>query len=256
MFNYRNASIVAYSILAIILILNFFIDIGYIPYLALFLICACITFYGSASVNSNFYFKVVCSAKTEKKFIALTFDDGPSHATPFVLDVLKEYNVPAAFFVIGKRVENDKGMILRICGDGHLLGNHSYSHHLLISLFSAKKLISELRETENRIENICRKRTRLFRPPYGVTNPMMGKAVCRLEYDTVGWSLKSRDTVIKNAEKISIRLKRKIKPGDIVLFHDIDIKVVQVLKEFLEYALQNGYKIVRLDELLNLEGYK
>jgi len=256
MFNHRTASISAYIILASLIILNLFVDIGYVPYLVLFLVCGGIIFYGSAFVNSGFYFKMVCSAKTNEKIIAITFDDGPTNATSFILDVLKEYNVPAMFFTIGERVINDKAIIKRIISEGHLIGNHSFSHHLLFSLFSAKLMMAELRKTEEIIESISGKRVRLYRPPYGVTNPNMKKAMNRMDYVAIGWSVKSRDTVIKNHIKIINRLKRKVKPGDIILLHDTDIKIIQVLKEFLEYVLQNGYKIVRLDELLNVDGYK
>lgn len=256
MFKYRTASIFAFIILALLMILNLFVDIGYVPYLVLFLLCSGIIFYGSAVVNSGFYFKMICSVKTDKKFIAITFDDGPTTVTPLILDVLKEYNVLATFFVVGSRIEKKELIIKKIVNEGHLIGNHSYYHNFWFSNFSLKRITGELRETENVIEKYSGKRTNFFRPPYGVTNPTIKRAVKKMNYIPVGWSLKSKDTIIKSSDKILLRLKNKVKPGDILLLHDTNAKVIIVLKEFLEFALQNGYKVVRLDALLNVEGYK
>lgn len=256
MFNYRTASIFAYIILASLIILNLFMDIGYIPYLVLFLVCVGIIFYGSSVVNSGFYFKMICSVKTDKKIIAITFDDGPTAVTPLILDVLKEYNVLATFFTVGSRVEKNELIIKKIVNEGHLISNHSYFHNFWFSNYSLKRISSELRETENIIEKYSGKRTNIFRPPYGVTNPTIRKVVKKMNYVPVGWSLKSKDTVIKNSDKILLRLKNKVKPGDIILLHDTDAKVIIVLKEFLEFALQKGYKVIRLDAFINVEGYK
>jgi peptidoglycan-N-acetylglucosamine deacetylase len=256
MFNYKTASISAYIILASLIVLNLFTDIGYIPYLVLFLLCGGVIFYGSAFVNSGFYFKMICSAKTNEKVLALTFDDGPTNVTPLILDVLKEYNVPATFFTVGSRVEKNELIIKRMDRQGHLIGNHSYSHNFWFANYSVKKIRNELIETDNIIEKYTSKNVKLFRPPYGVTNPTINRAIKRMNYIPIGWSLKSRDTVIESTKKIGSRLRKKLKPGDIILLHDTDTKVIIVLKEFLEYALQNGYRIVRLDALLNVDGYK
>lgn len=256
MFNYRTASIFAYIILVLLIILNLFVDIGYIPYLVLFFVCGGIIFYGSAFVNSGFYFKMICSAKTNEKIITITFDDGPTQVTPLILDVLKEYNVKATFFAIGNRIEKNEQILKRIDEEGHLIGNHSYFHNFWFANYSAKKILNELTDTDKVIEKYTSKRVNLFRPPYGVTNPNVKKAIVRMNYIPIGWSVKSRDTVIKSSDKILIRLKNKVKPGDIILLHDTDIKIVQVLKEFLEYVLHSGYDVLRLDKLLNINAYK
>ncbi|MFH0866740.1 MAG: polysaccharide deacetylase family protein [Bacteroidota bacterium] len=256
MFNHRTASISAYIILASLIILNLFVDIGYVPYLVLFLVCGGIIFYGSAFVNSGFYFKMVCSAKTDEKIIAITFDDGPTQVTPLILDVLKEYNVHAAFFTVGSRIENNEHILKRINEEGHLIGNHSYFHNFWFSNYSAKRIHNELQETDAAIEKCTGRKVNLFRPPSGVTNPNIKKVVIKINYIPVGWSVKSKDTVIESSDKISARIRSKVKPGDIILLHDTNVKIVQPLRELLEYAVQSGYKVVRLDELLNVEPYK
>jgi peptidoglycan-N-acetylglucosamine deacetylase len=256
MFNYRSASITAYCVLATLIGLNLFYDIGFIPYIILVLLCSGAIFYGSAFVSSDFYFKIACSVKTDEKIIALTFDDGPTSETNGVLDVLKEYQVSAAFFVVGRRVEKNEDVVRRIHEEGHLIGNHSFSHDYGFSMYSKKRIIKELVKTEDVTEKIIGKRMNVFRPPYGVTNPEIQRAVKHMDCVPVGWSLKSKDTVTDRADKIGARLIKKVKPGDVILMHDTMPRVAVALKEFLEFTRKEGYKVVRLDELLSIEGYR
>jgi len=212
--------------------------------------------YGSIDFKINFYLKTIYQSETNKKNIAITFDDGPSDKTEQVLEILKNYNIKATFFVVGKQIEKYKNVLQKIDEDGHIIGNHSYTHHFWFDLFSAKRMTDELAKTEQIIENVISKKVKLFRPPYGVTNPALNKVVIKMNYTTVGWSLKSRDTVIKDKNKISKRLQQKLKSGAVILFHDTSPEIIEVLKKFIEYALQSNYKIVRLDELLNIKAYE
>lgn len=256
MLNYRTARVAAIIILASIVILNLFYEIGYLPYIILFLLSALIIFYGSAFINSGFYFKMICSFKTKEKIIAITFDDGPTHVTTSVLDVLKKYNVKAAFFLVGRRVHENAGLVKRIYEEGHLVGNHSYSHDFWFPNYASKRIYKELYDTSKIIKEITGREVNLFRPPCGVTNPAIKKAVEKMNLVSVGWSLKSKDTVIESSGEILERLKNKVKAGDIILMHDTDKKILQALTEFLDFVYREGYKVVRLDELINVKAYK
>ena len=96
---------------------------------------------------------------------------------------------------------------------------------------------------------------RLFRPPYGVTNPNLKKAIQRGGYTPVGWSIRSMDTVIKDAGKLLEKVTISLKPGAVVLFHDTSKSTLDILPEFIDYAREKGYSFIRLDKLLNLEPY-
>ena len=113
----------------------------------------------------------------------------------------------------------------------------------------------EFKKTDSLIEKIISKKVKLFRPPYGVTNPRIRKAVDIMDYDVVGWSLKSKDSVIKDEKIMLKRLKYNLKPGSVVLFHDTHKRTIFVVREFVEFALSNNYKIIRVDKLLKIQDY-
>ncbi|HTG55973.1 MAG TPA: polysaccharide deacetylase family protein, partial [Niabella sp.] len=94
-----------------------------------------------------------------------------------------------------------------------------------------------------------------FRPPYGVTNPNLKKAVERMGYTAIGWNVRSMDTVAKDDQALLNKLKQSLKPGAIFLFHDTMFITVKVLRDFIIYAQQQGYEITSLDKLLNLQPY-
>ncbi len=213
-------------------------------------------FYCSVNIGSQAYIKTLCKAKTNEKKIAITFDDGPnSEITPKVLDLLDQYNVKATFFCIGRQIEKNKEILKLIDEKGHLIGNHTWSHNSWFDLFSSKKMRVEIEKTFGLIFEITNKKIKLFRPPYGITNPNLKKAIKGLNFKTIGWSLRSFDT-IKNTEKTLRKLYKKTSAGDIVLFHDNREHIVDILQSYLEYIKTEGYEIVPLDQLLNIQAYE
>lgn len=95
-----------------------------------------------------------------------------------------------------------------------------------------------------------------FRPPYGVTNPNVKKAVKGMGYHTIGWNLRSFDTMIKDPAKLLSRLKSMIKPGAVILLHDTQKVTSEVLPAFLQFVKEQQYSVVPLDKLLDLQAYK
>jgi peptidoglycan/xylan/chitin deacetylase (PgdA/CDA1 family) len=95
----------------------------------------------------------------------------------------------------------------------------------------------------------------LFRPPYGVTNPNLKKAIVEGNYIPVGWSMRSMDTVIKDEKKLFNKVISKIKPGAVFLFHDTSNATVAILPAIIKHIHENGYEIIRLDKMLNLQAY-
>ncbi len=256
MLNFNTINIVFITLLIGMIGYHFFYEIPVYFFLILFAAYLALLFYGSYNMRANFYFKTVSFANTSKKQIAISFDDGPvPQYTPDILKVLKEQNVPAAFFCIGKRVVENELLLKQVYDEGHLIGNHSYSHDMWFDLFSAQKMYTDLRMMNNAVQKIIGVQPSLFRPPYGVTNPNLKKAVKGNHFVAIGWSIRSLDTVIKDERKLLAKVTGSLKPGAVILFHDTSKAMLGILPAFIQEAKQKGYEIVRLDKLLNLKPY-
>jgi len=213
--------------------------------------------YGSAIIQANFFAEAYCHAHTKEKAIALSFDDGPNREyTPQALAILAQYNANATFFVVGKNIPGNENILKKMDADGHSIGNHSYTHSFFIDFKSAQGFRNELNRTTEAVFTVIGKRMKLFRPPYGVTTPHLAKASKALNYSIIGWNIRSFDTTGNSAQTIFRRVQRQIKPGAIILFHDTSDKTIQVLKQTLHYAYENGYKIVSVEELLQINAYE
>jgi peptidoglycan/xylan/chitin deacetylase (PgdA/CDA1 family) len=196
----------------------------------------------------HFNFIKTCSeVKTDKKVLALTFDDGPCAQTPAVLDVLKKHNVQAAFFVIGRNISGNEGALARIAREGHLIGNHTFTHTPWFPFFPSGKMVLDLGKNAEIISNVTGARVKWFRPPYGITNPMLAKAVNKTGYKVMGWSIRSYDTSSNNPEKVIKRVKRLLKPGAVILLHDRCPKTPDVVEEIIRHARSLGYEFLRPD---------
>ena len=210
-------------------------------------------FYASYSISSGVYVKAFCRKKTEEKEVALTFDDGPDAVyTPRILDILEEWKVKAAFFCIGRKVEENPQLAAKIVEKGHLIGNHSYSHVNSFPLFSVRKMAADLHRNEEAIRLATGQSVRFFRPPFGVTNPTLRRVLKRFNYYVTGWNIRSLDTSIKDADKVVSRIIRQIRPGAVILLHDTLPHAEQILRKTLSYLSDNGYKVKRIDEFLNI----
>ncbi|MEE4198156.1 MAG: polysaccharide deacetylase family protein [Bacteroidales bacterium] len=210
--------------------------------------------YCSFNICSQAYLSTICKSGTREKKIAITFDDGPNEYTRDVLKILDQYNIKATFFCIGKNIEKNKDILQEIDDQGHIIGNHSWSHHKWFDFFPAKKMKKDILKNAALIEHITGKRVKLFRPPYGVTNPPLKKALAGLNYQTIGWSLRSLDT-ISSPGKVIKKLDHKLAPGDIILFHDSREEICEILESFISLAKKKSYQFVRLDELINIKPY-
>jgi peptidoglycan-N-acetylglucosamine deacetylase len=233
--------------------------ITYIHYLVYALIVAIpviILTWGSASVCSGIYLESYCSVENKGRVLALTFDDGPdSKTTPMILDILKGQHIQAAFFCTGEKADKEPGLIRRIDSEGHIIGNHSYSHHFFFDLFSGKRMTRDIMKSDSVVSGILGKKMKLFRPPYGVTNPVLARVLTKTGYRVIGWSLKSNDTKNTGREKFLKRLVSKIRSGGIILFHDDRKLTAEVLHEFISAARSKNYRFERPDRLLNIEAY-
>ena len=215
-----------------------------------------ITIVGSANIQLNYYFKSYCVGANNKREIVLTFDDGPNpELTSKLLELLSSYDAIATFFCTGKNAVSYPHLIEEISKQGHIVGNHTYGHSKVFDLFSSSHMNKEIEQTNTIINEIIGKYPMLFRPPYGVTNPMLRKALKKTNMISIGWSLRSLDTVKKSEDVIS-KLKSKTNSGDIVLFHDTIDQTVSIVEDYLIWLKENNYKVVSLTSLLKIPAYE
>ena len=208
-------------------------------------------FYLSWSISIGFYLKSICHNRAAKELISLTFDDGVDPVfTPKLLDVLDRYEAKATFFIIGDKALLHPNLLLMIGDRGHTIGNHSMHHRGSFPMQSTKAICNEIMACNCALENISGKKINYFRPPFGVTNPMIGRAVRQSSLRSIGWSIRSFDTLGYSVEMVAKRVAKQIKGGDIVLLHDNRENVVELTERILRYINENGYKAVSIDELL------
>lgn len=179
--------------------------------------------------------KLVWKIPTTEKILYLTFDDGPHEtATPFVLDVLKQFNAKATFFCLGKNVKSHPDIYQRIINEGHATGNHTYNH---LNGWKEKKekYINDINDAAEYINS------KLFRPPYGRISPFVLKTLCdKLGYKIIMWHVLSGDFDESNTpENCAENVIQNAANGSIIVFHDSEkawrslrFALPEVLKEF------------------------
>lgn len=209
---------------------------------------------GTIFVRWNFYIRSYNKSKNNK-LVALTFDDGPAGQTAMILDILKAEGVEAAFFSIGKNAAAHPELVKRWGAEGHVVGNHSYDHGFNFDWKLSKNMVKELEQTNDTIKSLIGKTPRLFRPPYGVTNPNLAKAVKRTGMHSIGWSLRSFDTVAKDPKELLERILLKLEGGDIILLHDSVPVTKEILTGLIKGVRQKGYTFARVDKMLEIDAY-
>lgn len=257
MITHKKVTIFFISLLLLLFLLKADKGINELWFLIVPLPFILISAYGSARISSNYHVKAFCNnpSETDKK-IALTFDDGPSEFTLEVLELLKKYNAKATFFCIGKNIEAHPEILQKIIDEGHLVGNHSYSHSKFFDFYTEPTIREELQKTDSLLEKFTSKKINFFRPPYGVTTPSIRRALKFTKHKVIGWNIRSLDGGTKNQELILSRIKKRVSPGGIVLLHDTAPHSVFVLEQFLQFLQQNNYQVVSIEELLNLKAYE
>ncbi|MDE5678501.1 polysaccharide deacetylase family protein [Phocaeicola sp.] len=223
----------------------------HIIFLAIIISILAFFVYASANIRSGVYLHVFCRKKTKEKIIALTFDDGPDQIqTPKVLDVLRERQIPACFFCIGNKIKGNEKLLRQIIDEGHCIGNHSFSHSVCFPLYGYRRMQRDLTACQQELERVTGMPVQWFRPPFGVTNPTLAQTIHRLEYTTIGWNIRTLDTLQPASEKIIRRIKKRLAPGSILLLHDHIANSDQLLIQILNLLAKEGYTVVSLDTLL------
>ncbi len=244
-------------IFSLLFLFGYFGNISIWLFLLFVLLWILITAIGSFQIKWNYHLQSLNhNFKTSGNHISITFDDGPNpDFTPKVLSLLKENNAKATFFLIGKNAGKHPEIVRQIIAEGHSIGNHSYSHSKNFGFFSSEKVAVELNQTNSILKKITGNELKMFRPPFGVTNPNIKKALKKTGHFSIGWSKRSFDTTNISEEKILQRITSNLKKGDIILLHDSSTKTVAVLEQLLLTLPSHKLQSVAVDRLLEIEPY-
>lgn len=220
-------------------------------YIACFLAFSLVVVWGSFDIELGYFVNSITHKRTKTREVALTFDDGPTEFTPIFLDLLKEHQVKATFFCIGKQIEKYPETFQRIIAEGHVIGNHTLSHSNSTGFLSTSKMIEEIEKCDKVINDAGNIKTDLYRPPFGVTNPNIAKAIKKTHKKSIGWNVRSLDTIIDNEKKIYNRITRSLKKGSIILLHDTSEKTYRVLVDLLVFLEDKKYSTFTVDSIIN-----
>lgn len=183
----------------------------------------------------------------EKPKVAITFDDGPHpFLTDRLLDGLKERDVKATFFMLGKSIEGNENTVKRVAEEGHLIGNHSYTHPEFYHM-NPEDICAEVSKTYNLIFELTGCETEFIRPPYGEWKDSYG---CNLDMIPVLWTVDSEDWKSEDVDEIVNRVVKNVKENDIILMHDYYETSITAALRIVDYLKENGYDLVTVDELM------
>lgn len=198
-------------------------------------------------INSALY----TNADTTKR-IALTFDDGPHYKyTAEILDILKEHDVRATFFTVGSNAERFPQLIQRELCEGHEVANHTYSHKHMARL-TDEEFRTEVKSWESVMAEEHGYTSDLFRPPEGILTDSESRIIEELGYDTVLWSIDTRDWAHNSVESIVDTVISNVKDGSVILFHDFvsgDSPTPKALRALIPRLKEMGYELVSVSEL-------
>jgi len=194
-----------------------------------------------------------------KKQVALTFDDGPDrHFTLQVLDILKQEQVSATFFVVGNLARKYPDVLARMDREGHVIGNHSYNHPQLTKIPIAQ-VDKQLQKTNSIIHQAIHKTPILFRPPYGSIDSKLEDHIGKKGFKIIQWSVDTVDWKGPSSQQIVHTVKKNTRPGGIILQHSAGGEQLQqsvdALPEIIRHFKSQGYEFVTVDQLLHVPAY-
>ncbi|MFC9930634.1 polysaccharide deacetylase family protein [Streptomyces sp. NPDC127190] len=180
------------------------------------------------------------------RHMMLTFDDGPHpDYTPHILDTLARYDVRAMFFLCGECVVDNKELVARMADEGHVVGNHTWTHPLLTTL-NRREIRSEMESTSDIIEDAYGERPQWFRAPYGAWNRAAFQLGAEMGMEPMAWTVDTTDWMTPGTSTIVDRVESGAAPGVVVLSHDAGgdrSQSVRAIREYLPYLLDNGYHL-------------
>lgn len=185
--------------------------------------------------------------RMENRKIALTFDDGPDPVyTPQLLDGLKERGARASFFLMGKQAEAYPELVLRMKEEGHLIGNHTYSH-IQLTKKNREAFKAELKKTNELLTGITGEEVQFVRPPYGCWDKSLETELTMLP---VLWNIDPMDWCSTNVSGIVKKVTDKAQENAVILMHDEYASSVTAALKIVDILQEEGYEFVTVDELI------
>jgi peptidoglycan/xylan/chitin deacetylase (PgdA/CDA1 family) len=218
---------------------------GWIIVFCIALLVAVVLVWGIFDIRLALFVPVVNRLKTKKKNIVLTFDDGPSDCTETILSTLEQENIRAVFFFTGKNADEHSDIVRKAFQSGHSIGVHTQNHLLKFPFSGLKKVEKEINDGIVTLERITGQKITLFRPPFGIINPVIAKVIRDLQLCTIGWTVRSLDTKTKNGEYLLKRIMKRLPAGAIILLHDIPV-TAGILQNLIAEIRKKGYEFEKI----------
>ena len=194
------------------------------------------------------------SAAEERKYIALTFDDGPSGIyTRCLLAGLDARDARATFFLCGYRLEQYPELAEQILAGGHEIGIHGYSHENMMPM-SRREIAKEISDTRDLLPEKCN--IRLLRPPGGCCSDAVGQVAGAMGLAIADWSLDPKDWATQDAAAVGRTILDRVRDGDIILMHDMTESSVNAALNTVDLLQKRGFTFVTVSELARIRGCK
>lgn len=213
--------------------------------------------YQCMAPTGQWFGRAFCGLHRGARQIALTFDDGPNDPhTLKLLEVLNKHHVPATFFLIGCYVRQRPDLAVEIVKQGHVAGNHTFTHPLLI-FETASRVRQEILQCREAIQDAVGEHSNWFRPPWGGRRPGTFRLVRQLGLEPVMWNVTGYDWNPPSTEFIERKVSRKIRGGDVVLLHDGGhavfgadrSKTIEAVDRLIRRYKAEGYEFVSLAKM-------
>lgn len=218
--------------------------------LVFFSVSASGSVYASVFFGENIKRYPIYSVKTEEKKVAITFDAAwGADKTTLILEVLKEFNVKATFFLVGMWSEKYKEQTRVIDSYGHEIGSHSYNHPDMVKLSKTQKL-QELEKTNEILKELTGKQVKLFRAPFGSYNNELIETLDSLSMTGIQWDVDTLDWKGLGPSEVIKRVNSKVGCGSIILCHNNADYVVENTRLILSTLTNAGYSFVTVGELV------
>ncbi len=216
--------------------------------------------YQSMAPTAQWYGRTFVGLGRGSKQLALTYDDGPNDPhTLRLLEILRKHNVRATFFLIGRYVQQRPDLVRELAKDGHVVGNHTFTHPLLI-FKSAAQIRSELKACQRALHDAVGEHSNLFRPPFGGRRPAVLRIARQMGLAPVMWNVTGYDWNAPPAEYIEGKVTRRVRGGNVILLHDgghlqigadRSATVLATERLIIRYKAE-GYEFVTIPEMMKL----